>query len=149
MRENLFRGKIKDNGEWIEGYFAMTNPVDMPARHRKSKAVMFPTDAEINWWEKYFYNAVEVLPETVGQFTGLIDCYGEKIFEGDIVKGHNSLHKDRLIYRVVYEANGFYYMDEDDVSWHPDNVEKVEVIGNIHDDPELLEEGQNGTLDNL
>lgn len=139
MRDILFRGKRKDNGEWVEGYFAMVDPVDMPIRIRRPKAAIFPTMASCNWFNKYFYYVVEVMPETVGQFTGLVDENGTKIFEGDIVNGYNSLHEDRLVYRVVYEENGFYYMDEDDVTWHPDNIEHVEIIGNIHDDPELME----------
>ena len=73
MREILFRGKQKYTGEWIEGYYVMTDPADAPARIRKPKAVIFSVNAKCNWFNKYFYNATEVVPETIGQFTGLFD----------------------------------------------------------------------------
>lgn len=140
MRKFLFRGKtvganskfVYGNLIYVEGYCCILerkedlHPMDEPY-----------LDGEIGWIDG---KATPVRPETVGQFTGLHDKNGRKIFEGDVLKGHNSLHEDRLIHRVVYETNGFYYMDEDDVTWHPDNINNVEIIGNIHDNPELMEE---------
>lgn len=140
MRDILFRGKRKDNGEWVVGYYVMVDPVDMPARHRKPKAVIFPERASCNWFNKYFYHAIEVLPETVGQFTGMTDKDSTKIFEGDIVTGSNFFHEDRIVHRVVYEDGGFYFQDEDDVAWNPEHVNNVRVVGNIYDDSELLED---------
>ena len=139
MREIIFRGKRKGDGKWVEGYYVMVDPVDMPDRIREPKAVIFPVYATCNWFNKYFYNNVEVLPETVGQFTGFCDENSRDVFEGDIVKGYNFLHMDRTIYKVVFAGNGFYYQDEDEVCWHPDNIDNDVVIGNIYDNPELLE----------
>lgn len=133
MRDILFRGKRRDNGKWIEGslvhqtaYYG--DPVD---RYHILYSGEFDYD---------YYDAAEVIPETIGQFTGLIDKNGTKIVEGDIVKGQNFLHEDRVIYSVVYDQNGFYYRDEDDEVWHPYIIENVEVIGNIHDNPGYLED---------
>lgn len=123
MREILFRGKRLDNNEWFYGCYQE-----------------YPNN-EIciqNEYRDYYF----VVSETVGQFTGMLDKNGKKIFEGDIITGRNWLHDDRILYRVVYEENGFYYCDADDVSWHPANIENIEVIGNIHDNPELLEANQ-------
>ena len=125
MRKILFRGKRTDTGEWVYGAY-------LP------KSGMICT--EKTYPNSTLYIDLFVDRDTVGQFTGMTDKDGKMIFEGDIVNGHNSLHEDRPIYRVVYKRNGFYHMDEDDVAWHPDNIEKVKVIGNIHDNPELLEE---------
>ena len=147
MRDILFRGKRKGDGKWVEGYYVMVDPVDMPDRIREPKAVIFPVYATCNWFNKYFYNAVEVLPETVGQFAGLVDCYGKKIFEGDVlsitrgdvIKG--VMYPNRSEIGVVEYCEGKFLME---IKHEYERREimplrYIEVIGNIHDDPELLE----------
>lgn len=120
MREILFRGKRRDNGEWVYGSLQVFKGYSI--------------------FDKYVWkNFFTVNYQTVGQYTGLLDKEGKKIFEGDIINGRNLLHEDRIIYRVVYEENGFYYCDEDDVAWHPEHIENAEIIGNIYDNPELVE----------
>lgn len=139
MREILFRGKRVDNGEWIYG--------DL-----------------VHWWGKHntkpdiqIYNNVQrfnVIPETVGQYTGLRDCKrteeypeGQKIFEGDILEFF-----DRLVvvfwhtHLGCWDSNFLKFTNKgngrDDMSplnW--DN--KSKVIGNIHDNPELIGGGEN------
>lgn len=121
MREILFRGKRRDTGEWVYGSLQIFKGYSI-----------FDRD--------YYKNFFTVIGNTVGQFTGLLDKSGRKVFEGDIVNARNSLHTDRIIYRVVYDENGFYYRDEDRVCWHPYNLDDVRIIGNIYDNPELLEE---------
>lgn len=130
MREILFRGKRKDNGEWVYGFYVclgetlhyiLTGKLDITKG--------FPM------FEKY-----EVDPETVGQYTGLTDKNGQRIFEGDILKAAEENRKP-FIYKVVF-VNGVFGLvvknggfDCSLVLWAK---ECVEIIGNIHDNPELM-----------
>lgn len=137
MREIKFRGKRRDNGEWVYG--------DLWHYPYGSKDVAIVKIVDPINSETVGGNAV--IPETIGQYTGLKDKNGKKIFEGDIVKIH-----------IKYFSNG---AEEDNfyvVKWHKGwgtlalhNIRPVqccdlsdakdgEVIGNIYDNPELLEE---------
>ncbi len=128
MREILFRGKRVDNEKWIEGrVFRLSE--DFPPlimlinRHGESH---------------------EIAAETVGQYTGLTDKNGKRIFEGDIVTA-DALFENRKVEFVdntywsafcLVAANGDCdYMNE---------YGGIEVIGNIHDNPELLGGADNG-----
>lgn len=119
MREYLFRGKTMANGKWSEGTLLVT----------KQGCCITP-DATV-------YVAVD--PETVGQYTGLTDKNGTKIFEGDIVKYgdtvHNVVFEQRngtayfgLVYSTLETLSFGYYQD----------LKQIEVIGNIYDNPELV-----------
>lgn len=127
MREILFRGKRIDNGEWVEGGYKCEKVGEY------FTAVFIVEHLTSGVWENH-----RVSPETVGQFTGLYDKNGKKIFEGDIMEGYNMLHPDRKTYQVVYEDNGFYYCDCTGCTWHPEYIDNCKLIGNIHDHPELL-----------
>ena len=107
MREILFRGKDIISGEWITGFL-------VDAQH-------------IGCWVE----ANPVRPETVGQFTGLTDKNGTKIFEGDIIK----LEQSGKCYEVKYKSVCFCI----GINWAISHEPDCEVIGNIHDNPELLE----------
>ena len=133
----LYRGKRKDNGEWIEGvpYF-------------ENNQCFMITDLFI--CEEYQCTGaenVEVIPETVGQCTGLKDKNSKRIFEGDIVKhyNHNPIKEySEDIGRVFWFNPTQRYLKTS--SLFPDEFHELfeeincyEVIGNIHDNPELLE----------
>lgn len=116
MREILFRGKAKD-GKWYFGDLVQF----------KSGLVYIQSKEE---------NASNyVIPETVGQFTGLTDKNGKKLFEGDIVR----VDKDGDILEIMYCERG-YFCANNNAWWEfIDELGAFEVIGNIHDNPELLE----------
>lgn len=124
MREILFRGK-NDRGEWIEGFYIK--------------------DAiETYIYDKYRNIRMQsVILETIGQYTGLIDKNGKKIFEGDIVNEYD-MPKKISNTGIVKWSNMF-------VGWHISQTRSMycheymsyEVIGNIHDNPELLCTPQN------
>ena len=121
MKEILFKGKRVDNGKWTEGYFFKS-------------------------WDKVFLlwgmtgdcpNMEEVIPETVGQYTGLNDKNGKKIFEGDILlKGFEKV-------LVKWNANqcrwGIYSNNYEICGFNESTQGYFEVIGNIYDNSELLE----------
>lgn len=144
MREILFRGKRSDNGEWVEGcgIIATENWVSI---------FTVNDDIDENSSE---VNEIEVLPETVGQYTGLTDKNGKRIFEGDIVKTHYAnAKKSDFVETVVFHNGKFcaFRSNNDCKQWTMlyDGVkhlaidksvymDSVEIIGNIHDNPELL-----------
>ena len=134
MREILFRGKRVDNGEWVEGcgIIATENWVSI---------FTVIDDIDENSSE---VNEIEVLPETVGQFTGLFDKNGKKIFEGNIVRYDVNYH-DMVISYDVENWGGWLYEDMDDnmqaYSIYEFCLKDIAVVGNIHDNPELLKGG--------
>ena len=137
MREILFRGKRADNGEWILGGYAKCN----------NRHYILP-DIDLIRGEWVFKN-IEVIPETVGQFTGLTDKNGKKIFEGDIVKTwQNNIGKIEFGQYWDEEIEGDFYRyawigkDEygESITLSLDKCwNEHEVIGTIYDNPELLE----------
>ena len=127
----LFRGKRIDNGEWIEGSLLGIDWCDKPSTY--SIAPNTPVSV--------FYS---VIPETVGQYTGLTDKNGKRIFEGDIV---SLVKHDGLIYKVVYVPCRYELVNSKGVNCFVLDIyksENIEVIGNIHDNPELLGGETNG-----
>ena len=129
IREVIFRGKRTDNGEWIEGSLLGIDWCDKPSTY--SIAPNTPVSV--------FYS---VIPETVGQFTGLTDKNGVRIFEGDIV---SLVKHDGLIYKVVYVPCRYELVNSKGVNCFVLDIyksENIEVIGNIHDNPELLKGGE-------
>ena len=134
MREILFRGKRTNNGEWVEG---------MPCSDLKGGVDSIQSNVG--------GGIFDIIPETVGQYTGLKDKNGKKIFEGDIVEGHCHSQWSHRLQRcvVVYERDGFearhYVMQGGNERYYSYKVlfsKDVEVIGDIHDNPELLKGGE-------
>lgn len=124
MREYLFRGKMIANGNWSEGNLLVT----------KQGCCITPDATVLG-----SYGAVD--PETVGQYTGLTDKNGTKIFEGDIIDffGRSDGDGYGVVKYDAYETEfGFEY---DNIyrslgrNFYPENIE---VIGNIYDNPELV-----------
>ena len=126
MREILFRGKRKLGNEWIEGgiYYQKSDDV-------KEEAI-YIIGSSLN----DVGSAYEVIPETVGQYTGLTDKNGKKIFEGDICKHRSNYSGNTVISVVTYTDGHFLALVCENSGF--ELSEKFEVIGNIHDNPELL-----------
>jgi uncharacterized phage protein (TIGR01671 family) len=159
MREILFRGKRIDDGEWVEGYLFQA---------WERTYILWGTTNDVP-------NMIEVIPETVGQYTGLTDKNGVKVFEGDILKQKTTkeFKKYNFFEWEQYGIVRFGYYDWKEgchgyatMCWYiehlknkpinPDNYclghinaglnqnylidecHPFEVIGNIHDNPELL-----------
>ena len=134
MREIKFRGKRLDNGEWIKG-----NSI---VRVGDGFFICDWTGVAIKKSE--FYNLFpEVAPATVGQYTGLKDKNGREIYEGDIIGGSNG------------SINGWEWPFKSEIKWNDeecgfntpnwgymDSTHYYNVLGNIHDNPELLKGGE-------
>jgi uncharacterized phage protein (TIGR01671 family) len=156
MREILFRGKKISNGKWAYGYYTKGyfNP-ETP----ELLDMIYQFDKTPNGWESCYFI---VAPETVGQFTGLTDKNGTRIFEGDIIKSDNG-SRPPVISVVKFGENFptmFYSMLDvycpgrkhlPAICFYAETIDKhqhlilfqspcVEVIGNIHDNPELIGE---------
>lgn len=122
MREIKFRGKRLDNGEWVLGDLHLNTPY--PHIHFG------------------FGNRAKIDPDTIGQFTGLLDKNGKEIYEGDIIiEKLRRARKDGERLVICFDdfeydgknANGATTSLSLLVEYHT-----IEVIGNIHDNPELL-----------
>ena len=145
-REILFRGKRVANDAWTEGYLFKT---------WNRTFLLWGTTGDVP-------NMVEVIPETVGQYTGLTDKNGKKIFEGDIIKAYfrpqNFKKPPYAIGNVIFENGTFKVVvhisknsieykvfEKEDIAAYSiehnflDRYYVLKVIGNIYDNPELLE----------
>nr|DAI87375.1 MAG TPA: YopX protein [Caudoviricetes sp.] len=139
MREILFKAKRIDNGEWAEGYYTECNGktfigIDISIYGDIFEVFCTPV---IRWFE--------VDPKTLCQFTGLCDKNGEKIWENDILMAHlDESYPENVTYETVEwnvagwvgretDSIGRQYLDKFD-------LEHYEVVGNIFDNPELLQE---------
>ena len=131
IREVIFRGKRTDNGKWIYG----------DLRHISDwKGGYNPHIVDNTNGRNNSVTGLEIIPETVGQYTGLTDKNGMKIFEGDIL----TIENEGVYAAIKYnESNAAFYVEDEDhedylgEAWETDVV----IIGNIHDNPEILKGG--------
>lgn len=127
MREILFRGKPTrlKRFKWVHGQLL---------HHSEKLSNIYSVEID---------HPSTVIPETVGQFTGLTDTNGVKIFEGDIVHVHDCLLKPSAPYHefdgVIEHKNGSFVIVGELITHYRWLDYDVTVLGNIHDNPELLE----------
>lgn len=159
MREYLFRGKRKDNGDWVIGNLVSTSPDEV--------FILIGITGHIKR-DDYECYMIEVIPETVGQYTGLKDKNGKEIYEGDILREPAKNEWEAVNY-AAYEV---FFHDGDDayvnigfqmnrmhfygsvcggsllMSFLPKWTKRLEIIGNIHDvNPASGQSGDNYMLD--
>ena len=136
MRTIKFRGKTHGNGKWYYGSLVYSDEINAAIYFQIGRGLI----KRMDW--------VYVIPETVGQFSGLYDCNGNKIYEGDIVEWE----KDGLMYVVRFWCGMFYASVKEcndgifggfplhALTKHDDR--KCKIVGNIYDNPELLKGGK-------
>lgn len=142
-----FRAKRKDNGEWV-----CSRSIIEQKTENGEKEIFMPQVGESNLCtvdENENLICIEncifykVIPETVGQYTGSTDKNGNKIFKGDIVK--NEYRKGQYqSFKVVYDDRLYCWQVENKygiLGFLYNVIGGIEVIGNIHDNPELLKGG--------
>ena len=133
MREILFRGKQRTMLDWVEGTGVFNDGTNTwLSANESNKPIACGLNHKI------------VLPETVGQYTGLIDKNGKKIFEGDILRWVGPDGEGGKVY-VEYAEGVFGLLSVECPDTPPDlfadfedGDQTLEVIGNIHDNPEPL-----------
>ena len=127
MREVLFRGKEVADGKWIEGFYSAEeyNPYSGEVEHIPRIQIIGKCVS------------LGVIPETVGQYTGLTDKNGVRIFEGDIVR-----YEDDIGYVIYNGDDARFLVDSPNMYISMDYSNEFEVIGNIHDNPEILKGGE-------
>lgn len=145
MREIRFRGKRIDNGEWVTGAYI----------HNSGKPFIISHEV-IDWDDEFFAPEFwwRVDPSTVGQYTGLNDKNGKEVCEGDIVRMHyffENYHpvtlgafedEEEIVCKLSITPLGVYFENNNMTGYLCDYLEdpseELEVIGNIHDTPDLL-----------
>ncbi len=138
----LYKAKRLDNGEWVEGYyFCMTHTDGRHAHH-----FIIPLGADLSLGTPIEKIQVEIDPSTICQCTGLTDKNRKEIWENDIVQ-RTDLHDAKkpsigfIEYDVENTAFLIHWVDVVNYSATYPWKEKIEVVGNIFDNPELLEGG--------
>jgi len=157
MRPIKFRGKSKETGEWVygnfitlkhgTGSFILSQDADM---YLSNNVLGGQSDSSFGIpdfsWNIEPSDITEVDPKTVGQYTGCKDKNDQEIYEGDIIRELiTKISKDSYSdYKVIFEDGGFRTSclpesrrDGTPLGWIPPSC--IEIIGNIHDNPELLE----------
>lgn len=154
MREILFKAKQIDNSKWVEGYYyKMSETTYCFKEDYERKPVpehhYILQERMTDWGLPNQMIQIEVDPETLCQFTGLCDKYGNKIWENDIVKTVSDVYAQVKfgLYTTGFaleECNQGFYVDFSDETYLRHELgywdDKVEVRGNIFDNRDLLQE---------
>lgn len=133
MRTIKFRGKLLDNGEWVYG--------DLEIRRIDNRCFIHTYNDD-----GIYFRQFEVIPKTVGQFTGIKDGKGTEIYKYDIIEvtlRHNKETVSTYIAVVDQKEGAFGFKNKQGFCpFYGQIHENYRVIGNIHDNPELMEGGE-------
>lgn len=126
-REILFKGKRKDNGQWIFGHYVEDVILDKNT-NTKTKQIYIGLGGDV-----FNHILYEVFPESVGQFINSNDREHNKVFEGDILE---SPGKEKFVVKWYAEELRWAMLSKN--TWYNLNMGLLKVIGNITDNPELI-----------
>lgn len=164
MREILFRGQALENNEWVYGSFIEKDTLnDFPGIQENHSGVSPSMNQLLTSFHIRLDTPIAVYRKTIGQYIGIQDCNGIKIFEGDIVRVSNfkivktktqEVAVEPFNLEVLFFNGGFVFSTKEDIarefalnvneyfiSKTDKDCYKVEVIGNIHENSELIEKG--------
>lgn len=144
MREIIFRGKRVDNGKWVYGYY-----MEDGLNNHYIIEIKKNNDKDYHYGKTYRY--VEIIPKTIGQFTGLYDKDKKPIYDGDIIDIHQTINGYNQ-FVIEYKDYGFsakYYNQKENkaIRWYEYDLDElfdvnesdkeIELIGNIYDNKSL------------
>lgn len=147
MRQILFRGfypndndeeQVYMNGKWTKGKWIYGDFIHRRRRGHDIALIHCDDNGIDNYYEYY------VIPETAGQYTGLVDKNETKIFEGDIINGKDKLEPNIELYGYVDFKNGSFVIEGELMTHYRWMDYEVEVVGNIYDIPKPLGEEREG-----
>lgn len=145
MRKILFKGKRTDNGEWVCGYYVLRKRPYFKDKGANFEHIICDNLVIDDFNDKQFVDTIPITysvdSETVGQYTGLTDTNGNKIFEGDIVwdsydEDYGKVEWDNDVAKFIITFSTFT-VDFDSVCG-----EELEIVGNVYDNAELIKEKQ-------
>lgn len=136
MREIWFRGKLVNDDDWAEGYY-----VRLYGSNGKVSRRIYTGCAEVDCGD-YYPDYFEVIPTTVGQYTGLKDKNGKRIFEGDLCLCNRNINDrlNKMVFEIKYNPEDGFFGESYISEINADQFYMCEIVGNIHDNPELVKE---------
>ena len=151
QRKIKFRGKEIDTGKWVYGgLFKEPAPPQCFEKTLEDKYwIVYPNPRYMPDWNlPYEMVRTDIEKETIGQYTGLKDKNGKEIYEGDVVamQFQRACKRKKAVIKYIDKYAGFVLTEtlkeKENTSLGDYQMENVEVIGNIYDNPELLEKGE-------
>ena len=136
MREILFRGKRVSDGKWVQG-----KPWIYPMM--SEAIIIYAVELKMDDERETYCESVIVDPATIGQYTGQKDKNGKRIFEGDVVEFRRidalgwTKHRTGQV-RYSVDLPIFYILATTGDGWDWYDCKEIEIVGNIHDNPELI-----------
>lgn len=148
MRKILFRGKRTDNGEWVCGYYVLRKRPYFKDKGANFEHIICDNLVIDDFNDKQFVDTIPITysvdSETVGQYTGLTDTNGNKIFEGDLCLCDRNIskHIDKKVFEIKFDPEAGFFGESDTSNICPSDFYMCEIVGNVFDTPEFLEAGE-------